>query len=1080
MPSLCSGIRALVLVLVLTALIANAQNVRGTILGTVVDSSNSAMSGAKVTVVNEATNSAFETKTGSSGDFIAPDLAPGTYRISASAAGFSESVVNGVVLLANRDSRIDIPLKPGVLTQEVDVKANAPVLNTENATIGNIMDSKTIANLPLNGRTFDKLIQIAAGSTTENSTQPRIGGSASRGATQFSVDGVAYNDFQNGTPAYSYASGLAPLPSFDTVSELKIDSNGQKAEFEGSASVTIVTKSGTNEFHGSVFEFNRNAGVAAKNTFATSLPKPPLNRNEFGGALGGPVWKNRTFFYGGFEGETLRSPTTGITSVPTAAMRSGNFSGLPGLLDPLSQTPFANNQIPTSRIDPRSNTLQNYLPLPNLPGNGPLGSLDNYVANVPNSTDYNHYMLRLDHQLTSKDSLTSSFTASKSGTYSLADNALPNFGNDTNFGFKTGALYLTYNHTFSPTTLNEARVAGFYHASIRLGQNLHFDPRTLFPGLYPTSEGGLPEVNFNYYQFFGDYGGSPNFGDYTLQYVDNFTHVQGRHTIKAGIDFARYRVSVSPVTAGYDSGTLQEASLGRFDFDGRYSTVDQNAGTQPDNEWADFLLGYPYASYRSSTTPSDEFYQSRYSAYAQDDWRATTNLSVSFGLRYMVQTEWRERNNGEANFDFATGQLVIPSATPPPQVQGRLLSAYPIVLDPSYVPYTPAKNNWAPRLGLAYRPFGTSNTVIRAGAGLFYNQVPLNTGIRPLAFSNPPFSIAETFEATASSIPSITLANPFATSSTISAAPAISILDPHLKNAASYQWNFTLERAVAGNIGLRASYVGNRSEHLTYTNFPFNTPFTQAPGNVQPRRPYQPWAGITIYKSAGDSTMNQLQLEAIKRYSQGLTFQIEYSWNRSLDDFPSSGGTQNPYDMRADRGNSDGIRRHILTAAYTYELPFGPGKHWANMGGIAGRVIGGWQLTGIATLGTGTPFSVGFTSTETGWASGRADLVKSPTVTGSEYSWFDTTAFAVPQPFTYGNSARNLLFGPGEVVLDTGLIKDTRIYEKASLQFRAEAFNLPNHTNLGNPNANISSPTVGLITSSGNPRQVQFGMRLTF
>jgi hypothetical protein len=248
--------------------------------------------------------------------------------------------------------------------------------------------------------------------------------------------------------------------------------------------------------------------------------------------------------------------------------------------------------------------------------------------------------------------------------------------------------------------------------------------------------------------------------------------------------------------------------------------------------------------------------------------------------------------------------------------------------------------------------------------------------VRALNFSNPPYQLSETFEATAGSTPSLTLAKPFATSSTISANPAITVMERDLKNGDSYQWNFTLEREVVPSLGLRASYVGNHTIHLPYNGRQFNSPITYAPGQVQPRRPYQPWSTIGLVASGGDSTIHQLQLEAVKRYSKGLTFQIEYSWNRSLDDTPISGGPEDPYNNARDKGNSEQIRRHIFTAAYSYELPFGPGKRWANVRGITGKLIGGWQIAGITYLRTGTPFSVSFNTSVAGWAGGRADVTR--------------------------------------------------------------------------------------------------------
>ncbi len=305
---------------------------------------------------------------------------------------------------------------------------------------------------------------------------------------------------------------------------------------------------------------------------------------------------------------------------------------------------------------------------------------------------------------------------------------------------------------------------------------------------------------------------------------------------------------------------------------------------------------------------------------------------------------------------------------------------------------------------------------------------------------------------------------------------------PPKVNSAAISPSGTFE--IAANLGVRASYVGNHTAHLPYNGRQLNFPQTYAPGQIQPRRPYQPWSSIGLVSSGGDSAIHQLQLEAVKRYSGGLNFQLEYSWNRSLDDTPISGGPEDPYNNARDKGNSDQVRRHIFTAAYSYELPFGTGKKFLNVGGIAGKFVSGWQIAGITYLRTGQPFSVSFNTSVAGWGSGRADLVSNPTLgrgERSEYRWFDPAAFAVPQQFTYGNSSRNLLFAPGDIVFDMSLLKDTRIAERYNVQFRLESFNLPNHANLGGPGTNISVPgSVGRITSVGDPRQIQIGLKILF
>jgi hypothetical protein len=552
-----------------------------------------------------------------------------------------------------------------------------------------------------------------------------------------------------------------------------------------------------------------------------------------------------------------------------------------------------------------------------------------------------------------------------------------------------------------------------------------------------------------------------------------------------GVNIANERISRFATTPGLGSALAQDAGLGRFTFSGRFTNPNLTGSSDPAQAFADFLLGYPAFTYRSSPHPGLLSYGTRYSAFVQDDWQVSPRLTLNLGLRYMYQTIWRERDNLQANFNFNTGMLEIPGGSLPAAAQQRLVNAYPITTVPGDV-LEPDTNNFAPRVGFAFRPFSDSKTVIRGGAGIYYNPLPLFTGFLQMSFTNPPFLLAETFEAAAGRTPTLTLAQPFPGGGALSPNPFATAVATKMINSESQQWSLSLERQVFGSLGLRASYVGNKTSHLFWYNKPANLPLTQAPGAIQPRRPYQPWSDINMLDPGADSTIHQLQLEAVQRYTNGLNFQLEYSWNRSLDNVPIVGGPENPYDARRDRGNSDQIRRHIFTAAYGYELPMGPGKRFLNSTGPLKYIVGGWEIAGITYLRTGQPFSVSFSSSTPGWYSGRADIVpgSDPSLSRGERSmnrWFDSSAFTVPQPFTFGTAARNLLFGPGDIVFDVSFIKNTRIGEHVNTQFRAEFFNLPNHTNLGGPGANISVPaSLGRITSAGDPRQIQFGLKVLF
>ncbi len=1061
-----------------------AQNVTGTILGTLTDASGAAVTSATVVVVNQNTNIEYQAAVSNSGEYTATNLPTGNYSVKTTLAGFKPSVVKDVTVLPARASRVNVVLEPGAISQTVEVTATAPVVNSENATVGNIMQSDAITTVPLNGRTVDRLIRISAGVTTDSASNPRVAGSPYWGGIQFNVDGVGYNDPGNGGGAYSFRHGLSTQPSVDSIAEFKMDSNNMKAEYESAVSVTIVTKGGTNDVHGTALWFNRNREYAARSAYATS--KPPFNRNEFGASVGGPIIKNKLFIFGSFEDLLERSSlTTSALSLPTAAMKSGNFAGLAIINDPSTGAPFANNQIPTSRIDTRASALQAKYPSPNVAG-ASNGTLQNYIGTISNKYDVYRFGARTDYRISDKDTFFVNLNYSKGNPYFVAQNYPAGYGSWENGGYTTKSVNATYMRTFTPTIVNEARFGFLSHSSVRQGMNKDYDPRTLFPSLYAPDYGGLPNINITSYTSIGDYGGSNAAPQLTPQYMDNLTIIRGKHTIKTGFDFADYRVTSNPSVGGMGSGLVNNAGLGRFDFTGRFTTATPTAA--PANAYADFLLGDANQTYRSSGSPAMVFSSARYSMFVQDDIQVSSRLSISVGIRYMLQIPWSERSGIMSQFDNASGKLYVLGSQFPAFTQQALVNAYPVVLGSSIGQssyFQTDKNNWGPRLGMAYRPFNDNKTVIRAGFGTYYNWLPVFIGFRQLGFSNPPFLLAEQFDAAAGATPTLTLANPFPGGGKLSANPGITSVQRNIKNAESYQWNFTLEREVAKNLGIRASYVGNHSTHLPWYNYEQNLSKEQIPGTPQQYRPYQPWAGITALAGGGNSIMHQLQLEAVQRYSNGLTFQLEYAWTRSLDDTPVVGGPQNIYCATCDRGNSDQMRRHVFTAAYSYELPIGKGKPLlGNVNKLANAVVGGWELGGITYLRTGGPYSLTYTATQTGWRGGRPNATCDGGLSGTgrgKDKWFNPACYSVPTPFTYGNMARNSLFAPGDIVFDVSFLKNFQILERVKSQFRAEFFNFPNHVNLGGPATNISTTsTVGKITSAGDPRQIQFGLKFLF
>jgi hypothetical protein len=902
-----------------------------------------------------------------------------------------------------------------------------------------------------------------------------IGGSLHWGGANFNVDGVTMNDTSNGGAAYSYSTALTTAPSIDTVQEVKVEATNAKAESEGSASISMITRSGTNRFRGSLLEFNRNRVAAARNFFTSDQPMPRYNRNEFGGTFSGPIVKNRIFFFSSYEGllqRTPRTPSVNLTE-PTAAMREGVFPT--AIKDPLAKNvPFPNNTIPTSRIDPRSRTLAAFYPLPNQ--NVTTGY--NYILDVNNKFNVNRGALRLDYKVTDRDTLGISLNYSVGDPYFVARGTPPNFGNFSDAGYTTKTGALTYTRIVGPAAVNELRVAYFVLSSVRLGQNTDFNPASLFPDLFtPLPVGGLPTLNVTGISPMSDYGGTTNAPKITPQFSDNFSYIRGNHTFKTGFDFALNRISAT-------SYALAPA-MGTFSFTGKYSGVG----------FADFLLGYLNQSQRAMASPNNLFHNPRYSAYVQDDWHVMPRLTFNFGVRYMIQPAQTERSFGAANFDFATGQLVVQTrgGKVSPLAIPRLLTAYPWVGSEAHgwgeSLYLTDKNNFAPRFGFAWRPFAAPHTVVRGAYGIYYGAIPSGIGPSLLSSSNPPFSLSEQFNSDSVAagqvaIPNLTFANPFPGTGSISANPTINAVDRSPRNTLSQQWNFTIERQLPLKTGLRLTYLGNKSTRVPWYQYNMNLPVQMRAGTLQTMRPYQPWADILTLHTQANSFTNQLQVEATRRMSGGIFWLVNYTFNKTIDnaDYSANTSPQYPYNAALDRGLGQLTRIHNFNFTGGYDLPFGPGKRFLHRGGLVGKFTGGWMLNTLTTLKSGPPLSVVFSTTTTTWYTHRTNQVGDWHVEDPSIDrWFNPKAFAVPTIYTMGNTGRNILFGPWLFKSDLSLIKNTRFYERYNVQFRMEAFNFLNHPSFGQPANSVSGTNIATIRATSiENRVVQFGLKLLF
>lgn len=1051
------GGAAWILILFLSAsMVLRAQAGSSTILGRVTDQTGAVVEGASVTLRNVSTNVTTVRKSNHDGDYTFSNLIPGTYTVMLQKQGFEQFEVSGIVLQVSQTAREDAALTIGQSVSTVQVTADLALVQTDTSSVGSVVDTKQIQSMPLNGRTnINSLLALAPGVQKSTSAAPRIGGATVLGSYNETIDGADATEPEN----EMLGNGM---PSLDSIAEFKVVGNtGSAKEGPGAVAVVIVTKSGGNEFHGSLFEYNRVAATGAKDHFATSLPKPPFVRNEFGGSLGGPVKRDKLFFFGSFEGLTYRTSSTRQMAMPTTALLSGDFSNLPVITNPNTGLPFENNQIPAPSISSTSKAFFTYFDTPNLTSSAAGGLGTNWVGNVGTEQDVMRYEGRGDYSINQANRMFVRYYMSR---YSPNVSA----GSTDKWGTEIEPetmqnVSANYNHDFSPSLEN---VISFGYNRVWdsfASQNRDLDASTLVPGLTTplANLGGLPVVNITGFSGFSDWTGSGDL-EQTFQISDALTWTKGKHLVDAGFSWIHW-----------DFYNFQNPSLGSFSFTGQYTG----------NAFADFLLGYLAGSSKSiaplAATPTNV----RYGFYVQDSWRLTNKLTFNYGLRYDLPTLYQNTTGNMANWYPDLNEIVTLKGTGNTDLFPGLpiVSGSSLQLGPSNYIGT-NKTQFAPRIGFIYAPFGGDRLIARAGYGLYYQKIPWPYGSYEIAV-NPPFTGTEFYEPAAGSTPTLTFDNAFPSSlGGISSGVTVNAYPRDYKYPMTGQWNVTVESQLSRNTAVRATYLGTESEHITQ-NYPINQP-VQASGPIQPRRPYQPFGNINYYKNFATASTQQLQLSAIRSFSGGLSFQGQYQWTKMIDTGAEAwtNGTTDPLNVRLDRGNDESIRHQYFVGNYVYELPFGKGRRFASSSKAIDLIIGGWQTNGILTLGSGLPYSVTFTSAVEGWNSNYADRIGNPDVDHKSISkWFNPAAFALPAPFTFGNSGARRYFGPHYTNWDMAAAKNIMLQERYKLTFSADFFNAFNHANLSNPDANISDASVGQITSTtSSPRNIQFSLHLTF
>lgn len=1026
------------------------------IVGTVFDSSHSTVSGAAVKLTHLATNAVTEVRTDARGEYRTPSLKIGEYIIAIEANGFKQSLERGVVLEIGDVRKVDVVLEVGQTSESVNVEASAPLLQASDSTVGDVINNRQIEDMPLNGRDYLQLANLSSG-TVSSAQGVEIGGQAGT-QVAFLLDGQDNNNQQISTSHSGQKEVVKP--SVDAIQEFKVVTNGYSAEFGRSSSgvVSVALKSGTNELHGSAFEFIRNDVVDAKNLFA--IHKPPYKRNQFGASAGGPVIHNKTFIFGDFEATYIRQSTTTLSTVPTAAQRSGLFSTK--IIDPYTGSPFSGNQIPASLLDPVALNVLSFLPLPTSSA-----ATSNYNYQSPSNQDNHRWDLRVDQIVDDKQNLFFRFSEQVADT--VVSSPLP----PDNGEFYTGAgaqaidsksLVLGYNRIWTPTIVS----------SVRAGWN-DLDWTNYFPGQNLTGIGipGVSSVNPGFSNMV--ITGYPSLGVTNVPNADasqdrqlsgDVTWSKGRHSLKFGAQ--AYWLQTNFLSS--------QRSSGIFNFNGQYTK----------NPLADFLLGAAYTeslsnySYLALRTPWTNF-------FAQDDWRITPKLTLNIGLRYEFDPPSVQKNNTISNFDLDSNPghpMLVPAGSEGTGIAGRALQN---------VNY----KQWAPRFGLAYSL--DSKTVIRAGAGIFYSNLITEGGMQSLEI-NPPNNVRVSFTTNKALPPTLLLSDGFASNAlNLSNASNVELVSYDRKGVtpADYQWNFNIQRQLPGGVLFEVGYYGNKLDHM-WRQIDGN-PAPPEPGNINANRLYHstlvPGTGDTItladvvrIQKDGWSAYNGLQAKIEKRYTNGLTFIASYAYSKTIA-LGDTAGVQNEQDWMADKAVSSlDVRQHFVGSA-VYQLPFGQGRRFgSNWNRWTNGVLGGWSFAPIFTATAGMPLNVTVNGSPSN--TGATTSVDRPNVVGnwqltnpSVAEWFNTAAFVANAPYTYGDAGRNIIRGPGLVDLDLALHKSFRITEKVSAQLRVESFNATNTPALGAPNTVLGNPLFGQITATAvgtSSRDNQLGLKVVF
>jgi hypothetical protein len=1063
---------------------AFAQYNTAELSGAVQDGQGAVVPNAGVTATHLASGRTTSATTDDQGRFFLPALSVGGYRLTVERSGFKRFEQSGLAVNSGQTLDVRIVLEVGELAEAITVTGETPIVRTVNAEIAETVGNRDVIQLPLNGRQFIQLAQLTDGvaippggtrgaALGQAGPLPNVYGQRG-GHNIYLIDGVKVTD--------EFFNNLVISPSVDAIEEFKIAKTMYPAEFGGKASalINVITKSGGNRFSGSGFEFFRNSAFDSRNYFDDSAkPVPTLDQHQFGFTLGGPVKTNRTFFFFSYEGQQMRRAQTQTFSVPTAALRSGDFSSLAAsLCDPLTRTAtgactsFASNRIPAGRLDPVALALLDRVPLPT-----GAGSVQNLLEFSDEINPMNQFSLKVDHRIGPNDQMLARATVYRVedqqpfGTTSLSEALVPGFGRTVTTHSENIAI--AHTHTFGTNWLNEARL-GYLRArggQVSPNQGVDFASSTGLQGATRNPEDmGYPQASFGgLFSTIGDPTSFVSRDDRSFEVYDNMTYDRRKHRLKFGAYL--FHLDFNPVNP--------TNARGNFTFTGQWTG----------NAFADFLLGYP-SSAQVGIGRADEHGRSTwFHVYGQDDWQVTPNLTINAGLRYEINSQMWDVDNRLAAVDIPDRRFVIAS-----DAQGNLSPTAAPLLSQIPIPYVssqaagwtegllrPSYLRFAPRAGVVWAIGDDRRTVLNAGFGVFLNQ--WSYSVQQALAQTLPFFFAKTVTAAADAV------QPVDTTSTVLSSNATGTAGGNTMN-----WDFRTEYArnysvsLQRQIGdrtilevnfLRSSIVG--ADSSTVLNVP-----EPGPGAIGPRRPVPELSNITAIRWDGYSTYNGVTVRADRRISRRLAFRAVYTLSKAIDDASDPGGTtyeanlpQDVRNMAAERADASFDHRHRFIGSASYALPDPGGA------GLLSSLASGWQVNAIATFESGAPFTVNIGTDRANIGAGpaqRPNQTCDPNTGGAQTAvqWFNTSCFELQPAFTFGNAPRNSVLAPAYADVDMALQKDVALGSGRRLQLRWEVFNLLNRVNFEVPNRIAFTPNFGRIFSARPARQMQLALKLAF